>query len=160
MISDLVQRLPLEVFFNKPRTVDETEDGLYRVYNPWERGGTENLWFVRFLRHHFPDNKTVINFLGPYGPPFFLKTRLEGKKVFYSGEDVDHPWSNRNLNYGNYALKYVDFAMGYGDVNNAKYLRIPDWFLRFFHRRQMNEKSGKTSGKSTTHGTPKLRSVC
>ncbi len=132
MISDLMQCLPLEVFLNKPRTVDETKDGLYRVYNAWESGGAEKLWFVRFLRRHFPDNNTVINFLGPYGPPYFIKTRLEGKKVFYSGEDVDHPWTNRHINYGNYALKYVDLAMGYGDVTNEKYLRIPNWFLRFF----------------------------
>ena len=132
MISDFVQSLPLELFFNKPRTTEETEDGLYRVYNAWESGGPENLWFVRFLRHHFPDNKTVIHFFGPFGPPYFIKKHFAGKKVFYAGEDVEHPRTNRNLKYGNYSLKYVDFAMGYGEVEHEKYLRIPLWILTVF----------------------------
>ena len=132
MISDWVQRLPLERFLNKPRTTEETKDGLYRIYNPWESGGPENLWFVRFLRHHFAGNKTVINFFGPFGPPWFIKKHFEGKKVFYTGEDVEHPGTNRNLNYGNYVLKYVDFAMGFGEEKDKKYLRFPYWILRLF----------------------------
>jgi hypothetical protein len=131
MISDLVQSLPLELFLNKPRTVKETKDGLYRVYNMGS-GETENLWFVRFLRHHFPDNKTVINFFGPFGPPYYIKKRFEGKKVFYTGEDVEHPGTNRNLNYGNYMLNYVDLALGFGEVNNEKYLRFPYWIVLLF----------------------------
>lgn len=95
MISDLMQSLPLEVFLNKPRTVDETKDGLYRVYNAWESGGAEKLWFVRFLRRHFPDNKTVINFLGPYGPPYFYKKTSGGEKSFLfrgrCGPSLDKP---------------------------------------------------------------------
>lgn len=132
MISDFVQRLPLELFLNKSRTVEETKDGLYRVYNAWEPGGAENLWFVRFLRRHFPGNKRVINFFGPFGPPWFIKKRFEGKKVFYTAEDVEHPGTNRNLNYGNYVLNYVDLAMGYGEENDEKYLRFPYWILRLF----------------------------
>ncbi len=130
MISDLVQSLPLELFLNKPRRIDKTKDGLYRAYNLW--GDLDKEWFVQFLRCHFPDNITVINFFGPFGSPFYIKRKFEGKKVFFTLEDVEHPWTNRNLKYSNYLLKYVDLAMGYGEVNDKKYLRFPIWIRRSF----------------------------
>ncbi len=130
MISDLLQSLPLELFLNKPDRIDKTKDSLYRAYNLW--GDLDREWFVQFLRYHFPDNKTVINFFGPFGSPFYIKRKFEGKKVFFTLEDVEHPWTNRNLKYSNYLLKYVDLAMGYGEVNDKKYLRFPIWIRRSF----------------------------
>ena len=130
MISDLLQSFPLELYLNKPKRIDKTKDGLYRAYNLW--GDLDGEWFIQFLRYHFPDNKTVINFFGPFGPPFYIKRKFEGKKVFFTLEDVEHPWTNRNLNYGNYLLKYVDLAMGFGEVNDKKYLRFPIWIRRSF----------------------------
>ena len=68
------KRLPLEYISNKPKTFNQTKDGLYRIYNTWIPEDLEQDWFVRFLRYHFPDNKTVINFFGPVGTPFLVKS--------------------------------------------------------------------------------------
>ena len=90
-MGSLIKHLPLEYILNKPKTSNRTKDGLYREYNQWGPEDLEQQWFIRFLRRHFPDNKTVVNFFGPVGTPFFIKRQFEGKKVFYTGEDVEHP---------------------------------------------------------------------
>ena len=122
----------LELFFRKPKTSNQTQDGLYREYNQWGDADLEKQWFIRFLRHHFPDNKKIVNFFGPLGKPFFLRNRMEGAKVFYTAEDVEHSFTKLNLFYGDYALIYVDLAMGFGQVKNKKYLRFPYWIKTTF----------------------------
>lgn len=131
MIS-ILKHLPLEYIFNKPKTFNQTADKLYREYNQWGPEDLEDMWFVRFMRHHFPENKTVVNFFGPLRTPFFLKRKFEGKKVFYTAEDVEHPRTQLNLYYGDYCLDYVDLAMGFGEVKNKKYLRFPYWITTTF----------------------------
>ena len=37
-----------------------------------------------------------------------------------------------NLYYGDYRLKYVGFAMGFGENDSDKYLRFPHWILTTF----------------------------
>ena len=131
-MGNFIKILPLEYILTKPKTFNQTKDRLYREYNQWSPKDLEQQWFVRFLRKHFPDNKTVINFFGPLGTPFFIKRKFEGKKVFNTGEDVDHPLTNRHISFGDYSLDYVDLAMGYGEVDNPKYLRFPLWIRWFF----------------------------
>ena len=80
-VSFLLKQLPLEYIFTKPKTFNQTTDKLYREYNQWGPEDLEQQWFVRFLRRHFPDNKTVVNFFGPVSSPFFIKRKFEGKKV-------------------------------------------------------------------------------
>lgn len=126
------KKLPLECILNKPRSFHQTKDGLYREYNQWDADDLEQQWFVRFLRHNFPGNHTVVNFFGPFSNPFFIKREFEGKKVFFTGEDVDHPLTNRHLKFGDYCLDYVDLAMGFGEQKNEKYLRFPFWIFRMF----------------------------
>ena len=81
-MGSLIKHLPLEYILNKPKTSNRTKDGLYREYNQWGPEDLEKQWFIRFLRRHFPDNKTVVNFFGPVSTPFFIKRQFEGKKVF------------------------------------------------------------------------------
>ena len=131
-MGSLIKHLPLEYILNKPKTSNRTKDGLYREYNQWGPEDLEKQWFIRFLRHHFPDNKTVVNFFGPVSSPFFIKRNFEGKKVFYTAEDVEHPGTQLALYYGDYCLDYVDLAMGFGQVKNKKYLRFPYWILTTF----------------------------
>ena len=131
-MGNFIKILPLEYILNKPKTANRTKDGLYREYNQWSPEDLERQWFVRFLRHHFPDNKTVVNFFGPLRTPFFIKRKFVGKKVFYSPEDVDHPLTQLHLYYGDYCLDYVDLAMGFGQVDHEKYLRFPYWILTTF----------------------------
>ena len=131
-MGSLIKHLPLEYILNKPKTSNRTKDGLYREYKQWGPEDLEQQWFVRFLRHHFPDNKTVVNFFGPVGTPFFIKRQFEGKKVFYTGEDVEHPGTQLALYYGDYCLDHTDLSMGFGQVQHARYLRFPYWILTTF----------------------------
>ena len=105
---------------------------MYREYNQWGPEDLEKQWFIRFLRHHFPDNKTVVNFFGPVSTPFFIKRKFEGKKVFYTAEDVEHPGTQLALYYGDYCLDHTDLSMGFGQVQHARYLRFPYWILTTF----------------------------
>ncbi len=125
--------LPLEKVLNKPKTFAQTKDRLYREYNQWGTGDMEEQWFVRFLRHHFPDNKTVVNFFGPLRTPFLIRNKFEGIKVFYSPEDIDHPGTKLHLYFGDYCLDYVDLAMGYARKQHEKYLHFPFWLTTHFN---------------------------
>ena len=131
-MGSLIKHLPLEYILNKPKTSNRTKDGLYREYNQWGPEDLEQQWFVRFLRHHFPDNQTVVNFFGPVSTPFFIKRQFEGKKVFYTGEDVEHPGTQLALYYGDYCLDHTDLSLGFGQVQHARYLRFPYWILTTF----------------------------
>lgn len=122
----------IEKFFTKPKTYAITDDRVYTEYNQWGTGNLEDMWFIRFLRANFPDNKQKINFFGPLGWPFFIRNKFDGKKVFYTPEDVEHDKTKLNLFYGDYALRYVDFAMGFGEHDGEKYLRFPYWILTTF----------------------------
>lgn len=123
----------LEKIFAKPKTYNITKDNLYSEYNQWSSDNLENNWFVKFLRHNFPNNKEKINFFGPLGSPFFICNKFEGKKIFYTAEDVEHKFTKLNLYYGDYRLKYVDFAMGFGEHDGEKYLRFPYWIITTFN---------------------------
>lgn len=135
-MSGFLGFIPIEKLYKQPRRFRQTEDSLYFEYNQflsWVHGeNLEEQWFVRFLRHHFPDNNRVINFFGPMALPFFIRNSFEGKKVFFTPEDVEHPRTRLNLLYGDYCLPYVDLAMGFGEVDNKKYLRFPYWMLTTF----------------------------
>ena len=131
-MNRVLKQLPLEYIFTKPKTFNQTTDKLYREYNQWGPEDLEQQWFVRFLRHYFPENKTVVNFFGPVSSPFFIKRKFEGKKVFYTGEDVEHPGTQLALYYGDYCLDHTDLSMGFGQVQHARYLRFPYWILTTF----------------------------
>ena len=77
-----LKKLPLEYILNKPKTFNQTKDGLYKAYNTWTPEDLEQDWFIRFLRLHFPDNKTEVNFFGPLRTPFLIKKEFSGKKIW------------------------------------------------------------------------------
>lgn len=60
-----------EILF-KPKTFCQTIDGLYEQYNQWG-GALDNVWWVRFLRRHFPNNSVPVNFFGSLGTPLYQK---------------------------------------------------------------------------------------
>ena len=157
-MGSLIKHLPLEYILTKPKTSHRTKDGLYREYNQWGPEDLDQQWFVRFLRRHFPENKIVVNFFGPVSSPFFIKRKFEGKKVFYTGEDVEHPWTQLALYYGDYCLDHTDLSMGFGQLKHARYLRFPYWILSTFSPeddaaaireriKQINERRFEKSGE-------------
>lgn len=157
-MGSLIKLLPLEYILTKPKTSHRTKDGLYREYNQWGPEDLDQQWFVRFLRRHFPENKIVVNFFGPVSSPFFIKRKFEGKKVFYTGEDVEHPWTQLALYYGDYCLDHTDLSMGFGQLKHARYLRFPYWILSTFSPeddaaaireriKQINERRFEKSGE-------------
>lgn len=128
----------IELLFQKPKISGHTADNLYYEYNQWTAHNLDNQWYVRFLRHNFPDNKKRVNFFGPLGNPFFIRNKFDGCKVFITPEDVEHKFIKLNLYFGDYCLNYVDLALGFGVHENAKYLRFPYWITTTFAP-EMNE---------------------
>lgn len=120
----------LEKIFG-PKNHFVTQDGLYEGYNQ-HRFDFDNNWLVLFLRKNFPDNKKRVAFFGPLGKPFFLRKKMDCRKVFFSAEDVDHPRTKIHLFYGNYGLPWVDLGLGFGEREESNYLRFPYWLTTTF----------------------------
>ena len=76
----------IELFFQKPKISGHTADNLYYEYNQWGADNLESNWYVRFLRHHFPNNTKRVNFFGPLSNPFFIRNKFEGAKIFVTNE--------------------------------------------------------------------------
>lgn len=128
----------IEYFFKKGKTSGHTDDKLYYEYNQWGADDLEASWYVRFLRYHFPQNTKRVNFFGPLGNPFFIRNNFDGCKVFITNEDVEHKFTKLNLYFGDYCLKHVDLALGFGVHKEDKYLRFPYWLTTTFTP-EMNE---------------------
>lgn len=92
----------------------------------------EKIWFTRYLNHRFPNEDFKINFIGTYETHHTLKWPMEGKKVFYSIENLNYLFLDMKNNYDTYALDYVDLSMGYDLVDDKKYLRFPYWAYAHF----------------------------
>lgn len=93
-------------------------------------GFCDNLWFTKFINHKFPNEDFKINFFGVFYPHNNLAYPMEGKKLLYSMEDLNHRFLEMKYRFDKYALDYVDLAMGYDILKNSKYLRFPFWILR------------------------------
>lgn len=91
-------------------------------------GYCERIWFTRYLKHKFPNEDFKINFFGAYETHHTIESPMEGKKVFYTAEDLNYPpYLDMKKNHGTYALDYVDLSLGFDLIDNEKYLRFPYW---------------------------------
>lgn len=98
-----------------------------RFFNFWSIDYIENHWFNQFIKHYsLNDNKKPINFFSVMGPTFFTKIPINGKKIFFTGENVQ---GEHHLRYKNHALPFMDLALGFEYLNNEKYIRFPLWIL-------------------------------
>lgn len=95
-------------------------------------GFCDNVWFTRYLEHKFPNEDFNINMFSVFGRHDNLSYPMEGKKVLYSMEDLNHRFLEMRYRFDKYALDYVDLAMGYEILNHPKYLRFPYWILDHF----------------------------
>lgn len=92
-------------------------------------GFCDVMWFTRFLNHKFPDADYKFNIFSVFGDHDNLTKEMEGKKILFSGENLNKRFLHFNQTFGSYALDYVDFAMGYDLIDHPKYLRFPLWIM-------------------------------
>lgn len=92
-------------------------------------GFCDVIWFTRFLNNRFPDADYKINMFSVFGEHNNLTKEMDGKKVLFSGENLNKRFLHFNKTFGRYALDYVDLAMGFDFINHPKYLRFPLWIL-------------------------------
>ena len=149
----------IELLFQKSKVYHVTSDGLYHEYNQWTFCDYDHNWFVRFLRHNFPENKKRINFFGPVGNPLLICNKFEGPKIFYTPEDVEHKFTKLWLYYRDYRIDYVDLAMGFGIVDSPKYIRFPYWILTTFEPEFTDEDIAKRV-KEINNYRPKKSKDC
>lgn len=95
-------------------------------------GYCDNIWFTRYLKHKFPNADFNINMFSVFGRHDNLSYPMEGKKVLYSMEDLNHRFLEMKYRFDKYALDYVDLALGYEIFDNPKYFRLPYWILDHF----------------------------
>lgn len=107
-------------------------------------GFCEDEWFTRYLNYKFPNEDFKINLFGPFERHHTLDWPMEGKKVFYSGENLNKFFPEMREKFDKYALDYVDFAMGYDLITNPKYLRFPIWLWWHFPPEVTDEEIEKT----------------
>lgn len=114
-----------------------TSDGKITYRNWWSTpnefyGFCDSIWFTHFLKHYFPDVDYKINMFSIFGNHYNIKDPMDGKKVFFSGENLNYRFTHFNKNFGRYALDYVDLALGSDLIDHPKYLRFPLWILYCF----------------------------
>ena len=115
-----------------PKTKATTADGKFSFYDWGEDYKPENDWFVRFAKHNLLSIDKKLNFYGVYGKGRFVRNKVEGKKIFFSPENLDKKFMKWNILFGDYCLPYVDLGMGFGDIKKDNYLRFPLWILYLF----------------------------
>ena len=115
-----------------PKTKATTADGKFSFYDWGEDYKPENDWFVKFIKHNITSISTKFNFYGVYGKGRFVRKTIEGKKIFFSPENLDKKFMKWNILFGDYCLPYVDLGMGFGDIKKDNYLRFPLWILYLF----------------------------
>ena len=102
-----------------PKTKATTADGKFSFYDWGEDYKPENDWFVRFAKHNLLSIDKKLNFYGVYGKGRFVRNKVEGKKIFFSPENLDKKFMKWNILFGDYCLPYVDLGMGFGDIKLA-----------------------------------------
>lgn len=95
-------------------------------------GFCEGIWFTIYLKNKFPNEDFKLNFFGPFEEHDNITQHMEGKKVFYSGEDLNLRFPEMKEKFDRYALDYVDLSLGFDFVDNPKYLRFPNWIRYHF----------------------------
>lgn len=113
-------------------------------YVNWWNENPEEAWFTRFIRSNFPDVNEQIRFYSVFGPEFKIEENFSGKKIFFSGENVEcrRDYPNMQINesadyylnyrvkkYGNYGIPKMDLSLGFGNLNNQNYYRLPLWMV-------------------------------
>jgi len=131
----LFDRIRTEVALHRgkqPKTAVSTKNGLITYYDWSYNADADMQWFTKFILHNFPEQRQKLNFYGVFGKGKFVRQAIDGKKIFFSMENLDKKNTGWNRKFGDYCLPYVDLSMGFGDVMNDKYFRFPLWIQYLF----------------------------
>ena len=107
-----------------------------RIYfaNWWDNG--YNSFFHLFIKKHI-DNNIEFNINNPdiiicsvYGKRYDLIKYLYNNKdaitIFFTGECIKHP---NHIEYNDHLLNTVDISIGFDEIENENYIRIPLWMI-------------------------------
>ena len=142
-----------------------TSDGKI-VYRNWWIGHKkeydgllDEYWFSQFIHHRFPNENYKLNLFSIWNNPFMLKQNVDGKKIFYTAEDLNVIHKEFNANYGSHALDYVDLALGFDYIKHPRYLRFPYWITRTVYPKQSDEEIEKTFKSWNSSSYEKTKNV-
>ncbi len=130
-INNFKNKIKIEIGLT-PKTEAKALDGKFYFYDWANDYNVEDDWFVKFTRKNIDPINTRFNFYGVYGKGRFVRNEIDGKKIFFSPENLDKKFMKWNILFGDYCLPYVDLGMGFGDIKKDNYLRFPLWILYLF----------------------------
>lgn len=90
----------------------------------------KDLWYHRYLKHHFSNQLSESNSLllsSVFGPKKLIELSKSHKKLFYTGENVD-----RYSEYKDHCRNIADIAVGFDYIDHDSYQRFPYWLEHFF----------------------------
>lgn len=99
------------------------------ILNCWTKT-PEDLWYYRYLKHHFSKYITADNSLllcSVFGPKKIIAESQSHIKLFYTGENVD-----RYSEYNDHCQNLADLAFGFDYLDDKNYQRFPYWLEHFF----------------------------
>ena len=104
-----------------------------RFYNFWDQN-IPDMWLYRFIdrRGLLKGKDKRICFFSTFGGREMLKRAKGDVNVFFTGENVQ--CRELQLGYTDHFLneKAIDFAMGFDDLEDPRYLRFPLWLMYMF----------------------------
>ena len=122
-----------------------TEDNI--SYRNWWKTERDKNWFTTFAESNIKGSSEKIRFYSVFGPRKALNECFDGKKVFYSGENLERVsryrnlktdevayrvWMKRYREYGDYALSEMNLSLGFAEKKDSNYIRFPLWITFLF----------------------------
>ena len=114
-------------------------------YANWWKENPDEIWFTRFINHNCLACKENIRFYSVFGPRDIICEPFDGKKIFFSGENLEkidthgnivdpvalRLFQKRQRDYGDYLCDDVDLSLGFARKDEENYLRVPLWITNF-----------------------------
>ena len=109
-----------------------SNDGMLHTYAWYAMTFPESDWFVRFIRHYFPNLDEKIYLYGVDIASSIIEESVDGIKIFRAAEcmgDVEgNPHSYKKTKYG-YCLPYVDLSAAMEPIDAVNYMQLPGWLI-------------------------------
>lgn len=102
----------------------------FKYYNFWRDEQPEEMWFSRFITHHFPNYKLRINFISVLGPVEMMEYHRRGINIFYTGENIHARRFKPYLDQ--YKMQSYNLSLGFDYEGEGNYMRLPLWVIWHF----------------------------